>query len=83
MVRIPVVADSDLVKELMASIQSECTCAAYGVAITGLPVVPATADGPTRAQVEKLKPTVYLCAACARQLGSYFTHPNLTAGAGQ
>jgi DNA-directed RNA polymerase subunit RPC12/RpoP len=57
----------------MASGQSECKCADCGVEITGVPIIPAAADGPTRAQVEKLKPTVYLCVECARERGFSFT----------
>jgi hypothetical protein len=46
-------------------------CADCGVTITGVPVVPSD-EGPTRAQIEKLKPTVYLCAECAEERGLAF-----------
>lgn len=48
-------------------------CADCGVTITGVPVVPEAAKGPTRAQIEKLKPTVYLCTACAKDRGLSFS----------
>jgi hypothetical protein len=41
--------------------------------ITGVPVVPAVVDGPTEAQVAKLKPTVYYCVECAEERGLSFT----------
>jgi len=47
-------------------------CADCGVKITGVPVVPLAARGPTKAQVEKLKPTVFLCAECAQERGLSF-----------
>lgn len=47
-------------------------CADCGVAITGVPVVPARGGGLTKAQIAKLKPTVYLCAECARERGLSF-----------
>jgi hypothetical protein len=43
-----------------------------GVTITGVPVVPAPGGGPTPAQIEKLKPTVYLCAESAKEHGRSF-----------
>ncbi|NNG17529.1 MAG: hypothetical protein HKM89_13720 [Gemmatimonadales bacterium] len=50
----------------------EHTCADCGVKITGVPVVPASGGGPTQAQIEKLKPTVFLCAECAQERGLAF-----------
>lgn len=50
----------------------ELKCADCGVKITGVPVVPATGQGPTQAQIEKLKPTVYLCVECAEERGLSF-----------
>ena len=58
---------------IMASHESECTCTECGVKITGVPVVPAAPEGPSQAQIEKLKPTVYLCVECAREQGFSFT----------
>jgi DNA-directed RNA polymerase subunit RPC12/RpoP len=52
---------------MVASNQDESRCADCGVKITGVPVVPSTGEGPTQAQIEKLKPTVYLCAECATE----------------
>jgi ribosomal protein L34E len=52
--------------------EHDLTCADCGIAITGVPVVPATGEGPTQAQIEKLKPTVYLCTECARDRGLSF-----------
>ncbi|UCG87585.1 MAG: hypothetical protein JSW71_03290 [Gemmatimonadota bacterium] len=52
--------------------EHETTCTDCGVKITGVPVVPSTGEGPTRAQIEKLKPTVYLCVECARERGLSF-----------
>jgi len=49
--------------------EEELTCADCGVKITGVPVVPSTGEGPTQAQIEKLKPTVYLCVECAEERG--------------
>jgi DNA-directed RNA polymerase subunit RPC12/RpoP len=51
---------------MVTSHESECTCTDCGVKITGVPIVPAAPEGPTQAQMEKLKPTVYLCVECAR-----------------
>jgi DNA-directed RNA polymerase subunit RPC12/RpoP len=51
---------------------SECTCTDCGVKITGVPVVPLAKEGPTQAQIEKLKPTVYLCSECAKERGLSF-----------
>lgn len=48
------------------------TCTDCGVEITGVPVVPWSGEGPTRAQIEKLKPTVYLCTECAKERGLSF-----------
>lgn len=48
------------------------TCADCGIEITGVPVVPEGAGGPTREQIEKLKPTVYLCTECAKDRGLAF-----------
>ncbi len=51
------------------------TCADCGVTISGVPVVPWTApptSSPTQAQVEKLKPTVFLCTECAEDRGLSF-----------
>jgi ribosomal protein L34E len=48
------------------------TCTDCGVTITGVPVVPKKGGGPTEAQIAKLKPTVYLCAECARERGLSF-----------
>jgi hypothetical protein len=45
----------------------EHTCTDCGVKITGVPVVPLTGEGPTQAQIEKLKPTVFLCVECAQE----------------
>lgn len=47
-------------------------CTDCGVEITGVPVVPSTGQGPTQAQAEKLKPTVYLCSECAKERGLSF-----------
>ncbi len=58
---------------MVTSSESECTCADCGVKITGVPIVPAAPEGPTQAQTEKLKPTVYLCVECAREQGFSFT----------
>jgi len=52
----------------------EFKCADCGIRITGVPVVPAAGEGPTRAQIEKLKPTVYLCVECAEERGLSFDH---------
>ncbi len=52
--------------------EKELTCADCGVKITGVPVVPVEGEGPTRAQIEKLKPTVYLCTECAKERGLSF-----------
>ncbi len=56
----------------MSTGHAECRCAECGIEITGVPIVPAPADGPSRAQIEKLKPTVYLCVECAREQGFAF-----------
>ena len=48
------------------------TCADCGVKITGVPVVPLSAGGPTEAQIQKLKPTVFLCVECAEERGLSF-----------
>jgi len=40
-----------------------------GAKITGVFVVPSTGEGPTQAQLEKLKPTVYRCAEATRYHG--------------
>jgi len=56
----------------MDSKQQECVCADCGITITGVPVVPSSGAGPTSAQIEKLKPTVFLCAECARERGLSF-----------
>jgi len=48
------------------------SCSDCGIEITGVPVVPPTGRGPTQAQVEKLKPTVYLCTECAKDRGLSF-----------
>jgi len=58
---------------MSTSNEGECTCTACGVQITGVPIVPAEPAGPTQAQIEKLKPTVYLCFECAREQGFSFT----------
>ncbi len=50
----------------------ELKCADCGARITGVPVVPAAGEGPTQAQIEKLKPTVYLCVECAEERGLSF-----------
>jgi DNA-directed RNA polymerase subunit RPC12/RpoP len=50
----------------------EYTCTDCGVTITGVPVVPVPSDAPTQAQIEKLKPTVYLCVECAKERGLWF-----------
>ena len=47
-------------------------CADCGVTITGVPIVPGAGQGPTQAQFEKLKPTVFLCAECALERGLSF-----------
>jgi DNA-directed RNA polymerase subunit RPC12/RpoP len=47
-------------------------CTDCGIEITGVPVVPSAGQGPTKAQVEKLKPTVYLCSECAKERGLSF-----------
>ncbi len=52
--------------------EKELTCADCGVEITGVPVVPSTGEGPSQAQIEKRKPTVYLCAECANERGLSF-----------
>jgi DNA-directed RNA polymerase subunit RPC12/RpoP len=53
--------------------ESEFTCADCGVKITGVPIVPAVVEGPTEAQIAKLKPTSYLCVECAQERGFSFT----------
>lgn len=58
--------------EMAVSNENECMCTDCGVKITGVPVVPAAGEGPTQAQVEKLKPTVYLCTECAEDRGLSF-----------
>ncbi len=58
---------------MVTSNENECTCADCSVKITGVPIVPAAPEGPTQAQTEKLKPTVYLCVECAREQGFSFT----------
>ena len=50
----------------------EHICADCGVKITGVPVVPGAGEGPSQAQIEKLKPTVFLCAECAQERGLSF-----------
>ncbi len=50
----------------------ELICADCGVKITGGPVVPGAGEGPSQAQIEKLKPTVFLCAECAQERGLSF-----------
>jgi DNA-directed RNA polymerase subunit RPC12/RpoP len=50
----------------------EQTCTDCGVTITGVPVVPVPGEAPTPAQIEKLKPTVYLCVECAKERGLSF-----------
>ncbi len=57
---------------MAVSNQADCTCTDCGVKITGVPVVPWTGEGPTQAQIEKLKPTVYLCTECAEDRGLSF-----------
>ncbi len=57
---------------MAVSNDNELTCADCDVKITGVPVVPSTGEGPTQAQIEKLKPTVYLCAECATERGLSF-----------
>ncbi len=57
---------------MVTSNESECTCADCGVKITGVPIVPAAPEDPTQSQIEKLKPTVYLCVECARERGFSF-----------
>ena len=57
---------------MAVSDERELTCTDCGVKITGVPVVPSTGEGPTQAQIEKLKPTVYLCAECAEERGLAF-----------
>ncbi len=52
--------------------RQEHTCADCGVKITGVPVAPLAAGGPTQAQIQKLKPTVFLCAECAEERGLSF-----------
>ncbi len=47
-------------------------CSDCGEKITGVPVVPSADEGPTQAQLEKLKPTVYLCVECAEERGLSF-----------
>ncbi len=49
--------------------EQEHTCADCGVTITGGPVVPGAGESPTQAQIQKLKPTVFLCAECAEERG--------------
>lgn len=59
----------------MASPQEQqCVCADCGITISGVPVVPSLGTGPTPAQIEKLKPTVFLCAECAKDRGLSFDH---------
>jgi DNA-directed RNA polymerase subunit RPC12/RpoP len=50
----------------------ELKCKDCGVKITGVPVVPRQSERPTQAQIQKLKPTVYLCAECAEERGLSF-----------
>ena len=57
---------------MTVSREQEHTCADCGVKITGVPVVPGLGEGPTQAQVEKLKPTVFLCVECAEERGLAF-----------
>ena len=57
---------------MTVSSDSGCTCTDCGVKITGVPVVPSADHVPTRAQIEKLKPTVYLCTECAKERGLSF-----------
>ena len=52
--------------------ETEHTCSDCGTKITGVPVVPWAGDGPTQGQIEKLKPTVYLCTECAQERGLSF-----------
>jgi hypothetical protein len=47
-------------------------CADCGVKATGVLMVPSTGEGPTQAQIEKLKPTVYLSVECAEERGLSF-----------
>ena len=59
-------------QEMTVSNESEYTCTDCGVKITGVPVVLPTGEAPTHAQIEKLKPTVYLCTECAKDRGLSF-----------
>ncbi len=54
-------------QEMTVSNESEYACSDCGIKITGVPVVL-----PTHAQIEKLKPTVYLCTECAKDRGLLF-----------
>jgi DNA-directed RNA polymerase subunit RPC12/RpoP len=54
---------------MKVSNEQEKRCADCGAKITGEPVVLQADEGPDPAQVEKLKPTVYLCVECARERG--------------
>ncbi len=56
----------------MNASKQQHVCADCGVVITGIPVVPLAGGSPTRAQIEKLKPTVFLCAECAKERGLAF-----------
>lgn len=56
----------------MDASKQQHTCADCGITITGVPVIPWAGEGPTRAQIEKLKPTVFLCAECAKERGLAF-----------
>jgi sulfur relay (sulfurtransferase) complex TusBCD TusD component (DsrE family) len=57
---------------MTVSRDQEHTCADCGVKITGVPVVPGADEGPTQAQMQKLKPTVFLCVECAQERGLSF-----------
>ncbi len=59
-------------QEMTVSNESEYTCTDCGVKITGVPVVLPAGEAPTHAQIEKLKPTVYLCTECAKARGLSF-----------
>jgi hypothetical protein len=58
--------------EMAVSNENACICTDCGVKINGVPVVPAADEGPTQAQIEKLKPTIYLCTECAADRGLSF-----------
>ena len=62
---------------------AEHECVDCGIKITGVPVVPPPDAGVTEAQLQKLKPTVYLCIECAQDRGLTFDEVTVGKAAAQ